>query len=162
MAKDTIYGEDSRSAILRGINSLADTIKVTFGPKGRNVLIGKKFGSPIITRDGMTVAKEIELADSFENMGAEMVREVASKTADSAGGGTTTATLLARVMFREGVKLVAAGANPLELKRGIDQAVAIAVNCLRDDSVSFHTDISDAARMASLPSLAEQIGRAHV
>jgi chaperonin GroEL len=155
MAKDTIYGEDSRSAILRGINSLADTIKVTFGPKGRNVLIGKKFGSPIITRDGMTVAKEIELADSFENMGAEMVREVASKTADSAGGGTTTATLLARVMFREGVKLVAAGANPLELKRGIDQAVAIAVNCLRDDSVSFHTDISDAARMASLPSLAE-------
>src|SRR5437764_4028784 len=99
MAKDTIYGEDSRSAILRGINSLADTIKVTFGPKGRNVLIGKKFGSAIITRDGMTVAKEIELADSFENRGAEMVREVASKTADSAGGGTTTATLLARVMF---------------------------------------------------------------
>jgi chaperonin GroEL len=123
MAKQVIHGEDSRAAILRGINQLADAVKITLGPKGRNVVIDKKFGSPTITKDGVTVAKEIELKDSLENMGAQMVREVASKTSDVAGDGTTTATVLAQAIFREGVKTVAAGANPMALKRGIDKAV---------------------------------------
>src|SRR5215203_3707063 len=122
MAKQVIHGEESRSAILRGVNQLADAVKVTLGPKGRNVVIDKKFGSPTITKDGVTVAKEIELKDSLENMGAQMVREVASKTSDVAGDGTTT-TVLAQAIFREGVKTVAAGANPMALKRGIDKAV---------------------------------------
>jgi chaperonin GroEL len=123
MAKQVIHGEESRAAILRGINQLADAVKITLGPKGRNVVIDKKFGSPTITKDGVTVAKEIELKDSLENMGAQMVREVASKTSDVAGDGTTTATVLAQAIFREGVKTVAAGANPMALKRGIDKAV---------------------------------------
>ncbi len=123
MAKQVIHGEDSRAAILRGINQLADAVKITLGPKGRNVVIDKKYGSPTITKDGVTVAKEIELKDSLENMGAQMVREVASKTSDVAGDGTTTATVLAQAIFREGVKTVAAGANPMALKRGIDKAV---------------------------------------
>jgi chaperonin GroEL len=123
MAKQVVHGEESRSAILRGINQLADAVKITLGPKGRNVVIDKKFGSPTITKDGVTVAKEIELKDSLENMGAQMVREVASKTSDVAGDGTTTATVLAQAIFREGVKTVAAGANPMALKRGIDKAV---------------------------------------
>ena len=123
MAKQVVHGEDSRAAILRGINQLADAVKITLGPKGRNVVIDKKFGSPTITKDGVTVAKEIELKDSLENMGAQMVREVASKTSDVAGDGTTTATVLAQAIFREGVKTVAAGANPMALKRGIDKAV---------------------------------------
>ena len=123
MAKQVIHGEDSRSAILRGVNQLADAVKVTLGPKGRNVVIDKKFGSPTITNDGVTVAKEIELKDSLENMGAQMVREVASKTSDVAGDGTTTATVLAQAIFKEGVRTVAAGANPMALKRGIDKAV---------------------------------------
>jgi chaperonin GroEL len=123
MAKQVVHGEDSRSAILRGINQLADAVKITLGPKGRNVVIDKKFGSPTITKDGVTVAKEIELKDPLENMGAQMVREVASKTSDVAGDGTTTATVLAQAIFREGVKTVAAGANPMALKRGIDKAV---------------------------------------
>ncbi|HEV8187265.1 MAG TPA: chaperonin GroEL [Pyrinomonadaceae bacterium] len=123
MAKQVIHGEDSRAAILRGINQLADAVKITLGPKGRNVVIDKKFGSPTITKDGVTVAKEIELKDALENMGAQMVREVASKTSDVAGDGTTTATVLAQAIFREGVKTVAAGANPMALKRGIDKAV---------------------------------------
>ncbi len=123
MAKQVIHGEDSRAAILRGINQLADAVKITLGPKGRNVVIDKKFGSPTITKDGVTVAKEIELKDSLENMGAQMVREVASKTSDVAGDGTTTATVLAQAIFREGVKTVAAGANPMALKRGIDKSV---------------------------------------
>ena len=127
MAKQVIHGEESRAAILRGINQLAEAVKITLGPKGRNVVIDKKFGSPTITKDGVTVAKEIELKDALENMGAQMVREVASKTSDVAGDGTTTATVLAQAIFREGVKTVAAGANPMALKRGIDKAVERAV-----------------------------------
>jgi len=123
MAKQIIHGEESRQAILRGVNLLADAVKVTLGPKGRNVVIEKKFGSPTITKDGVTVAKEIELRDAQENMGAQMVREVASKTSDIAGDGTTTATVLAQAIYREGVKTVAAGANPMALKRGIEKAV---------------------------------------
>jgi len=123
MAKQIVYSEDSRQAILRGVNQLADAVKVTLGPKGRNVVLEKKFGGPTITKDGVTVAKEIDLKDPLENMGAKMVREVASKTSDVAGDGTTTATLLAQSIFREGVKSVAAGANPMALKRGIEQAV---------------------------------------
>src|SRR6187431_2167338 len=123
MAKQIIYGEQSRQAILRGVNALADAVKVTLGPKGRNVVLDKKFGSPTITKDGVTVAKEIELKDALENMGAQMVREVASKTSDIAGDGTTTATVLAQAIFREGAKNVVAGANPMELKRGIEKAV---------------------------------------
>jgi chaperonin GroEL len=122
-AKQIVYSEDSRQAILRGVNQLADAVKVTLGPKGRNVILEKKFGGPTITKDGVTVAKEIELKDSMENMGAQMVREVASKTSDIAGDGTTTATILAQAIFREGVKHVAAGANPMALKRGIEKAV---------------------------------------
>src|SRR5579872_1456185 len=124
MAKQILHGEDSRQSILRGVNVLADAVKVTLGPKGRNVVIEKKFGSPLITKDGVTVAKEIELKDPLENMGAQMVREVASKTSDVAGDGTTTATVLAQAIYREGVKTVAAGANPMALKRGIDKAVS--------------------------------------
>ena len=127
MAKQVVHGEESRAAILRGVNQLADAVKITLGPKGRNVVIDKKFGSPTITKDGVTVAKEIELKDSLENMGAQMVREVASKTSDVAGDGTTTATVLAQAIFREGVKTVAAGANPMALKRGIDKAVERAI-----------------------------------
>jgi chaperonin GroEL len=123
MAKQITHGEESRAAILRGVNQLADAVKITLGPKGRNVVLDKKYGSPTITKDGVTVAKEIELKDPMENMGAQMVREVASKTSDVAGDGTTTATVLAQAIFREGVKTVAAGANPMALKRGIDKAV---------------------------------------
>jgi chaperonin GroEL len=123
MAKQITHGEESRAAILRGVNQLADAVKITLGPKGRNVVLGKAYGSPTITKDGVTVAKEIELKDPTENMGAQMVREVASKTSDVAGDGTTTATVLAQAIYREGVKTVAAGANPMALKRGIDKAV---------------------------------------
>ncbi|HLI86977.1 MAG TPA: chaperonin GroEL [Bryobacteraceae bacterium] len=126
MAKQIVYSESSRQAILRGVNQLADAVKVTLGPKGRNVVLEKKFGGPNITKDGVTVAKEIELKDPLENMGAQMVREVASKTSDVAGDGTTTATILAQAIFREGVKAVAAGANPMALKRGIEKAVEVA------------------------------------
>jgi len=127
MAKQIIYGEQSRQAILRGVNALADAVKVTLGPKGRNVVLDKKFGSPTITKDGVTVAKEIDLKDPLENMGAQMVREVASKTSDTAGDGTTTATVLAQAIYREGAKNVVAGANPMELKRGIERAVEVIV-----------------------------------
>ena len=130
MAKHIVHGEESRQAILRGVNLLADAVKVTLGPKGRNVVIEKKFGSPTITKDGVTVAKEIELKDGLENMGAQMVREVASKTSDVAGDGTTTATVLAQAIYREGSKMVAAGHNPMELKRGIDAAVIAIVEKL--------------------------------
>jgi chaperonin GroEL len=126
-AKQIVYSENSRQAILRGVNQLADAVKVTLGPKGRNVVLEKKFGGPTITKDGVTVAKEIELKDPLENMGAQMVREVASKTSDIAGDGTTTATILAQAIFREGVKSVAAGANPMALKRGIEKAVELVV-----------------------------------
>src|SRR5579871_1697988 len=131
MGKQVVYGEDSRQSILRGVNQLADAVKVTLGPRGRNVVLEKKFGGPTITKDGVTVAKEIELEDKLENMGAQMVREVASKTSDTAGNGTTTATVLAQAIYREGVKAVAAGANPMALKRGIDKAVAAAVEELK-------------------------------
>ena len=127
MAKQIVTGENSRQAILRGVNILADAVKITLGPKGRNAVIEKKFGAPIITKDGVTVAKEIELQDPLENMGAQMVREVASKTSDVAGDGTTTATVLAQAIFREGVRTVAAGASPMALKRGIEKAVEVAV-----------------------------------
>jgi chaperonin GroEL len=126
-AKQIVHGEESRQTILRGVNLLADAVKITLGPKGRNVVLDKKFGSPQITKDGVTVAKEIELKDPLENMGAQMVKEVASKTSDVAGDGTTTATVLAQAIFREGVKTVAAGANPMAVKRGIERAVEAAV-----------------------------------
>src|SRR6476659_5261006 len=131
MAKDIVYREDARSAILKGVNALADAVKVTLGPKGRNVVLDKKFGSPLITKDGVTVAKEIELKDPMENLGARMVREVASKTSDVAGDGTTTATVLAQAIYREGIKSVTAGANPMELKKGIDTAVVAVVEELK-------------------------------
>src|SRR5208283_488704 len=137
MAKQILHGEDSRQAILRGVNILADAVKATLGPKGRNVVIEKKFGSPTITKDGVTVAKEIELANATENVGAQLVKEVASKTSDIAGDGTTTATVLAQAIYREGVKTVAAGANPMALKRGIDKAVEAIVG-KRDDQGVVH------------------------
>ena len=133
MAKQILHGEESRQSILRGVNVLADAVKVTLGPKGRNVVIEKKFGSPLITKDGVTVAKEIELKDSLENMGAQMVREVASKTSDVAGDGTTTATVLAQSIYREGVKTVAAGANPMAMKRGIEKAVTAICGTVDND-----------------------------
>src|SRR5450755_4351801 len=131
MAKQIVHGEESRQAILRGVNILADAVKVTLGPKGRNVIIDKKFGAPTITKDGVTVAKEIELQDAIENMGAQMLKEVASKTADIAGDGTTTATVLAQAIVTAGLKNVAAGANPMDLKRGIDKAVDYVVENLK-------------------------------
>ena len=137
MAKQIVTGENSRQAILRGVNALADAVKITLGPKGRNAVIEKKFGAPVITKDGVTVAKEIELRDPLENMGAQMVREVASKTSDVAGDGTTTATVLAQAIFREGVKTVAAGASPTALKRGIDRAVEVAV----EEIEKLHKDV---------------------
>jgi len=137
MAKQIVTGEASRQAILRGVNALADAVKITLGPKGRNAVIEKKFGAPIITKDGVTVAKEIELRDPLENMGAQMVREVASKTSDVAGDGTTTATVLAQAIFREGVKTVAAGASPTALKRGIDKAVEVAIEEIK----KLHRDV---------------------
>src|ERR1700674_1595474 len=126
MAKQIVTGENSRQAILRGVNQLADAVKITLGPKGRNAVIEKKFGAPLITKDGVTVAKEIELPDAWENMGAQMVKEVASKTSDNAGDGTTTATVLAEAIYTEGLRNVQAGAHPIHLKRGMEQAVAAA------------------------------------
>ncbi len=139
-AKQIVYSENSRQAILRGVNQLADAVKVTLGPKGRNVVLEKKFGGPTITKDGVTVAKEIELANPLENMGAQMVREVASKTSDVAGDGTTTATILAQAIFREGVKSVAAGANPMALKRGIEKAVEAVVEEVKKSSTKVAND----------------------
>jgi chaperonin GroEL len=130
-AKELVYREDARNAMLRGVNALADTVKVTLGPKGRNVVLSRSFGSPLVTKDGVTVAKEIELKDRWENMGAQMVKEVASKTSDLAGDGTTTATILAQAIYREGIRNVAAGANPMDLKRGIDKAVEVVVEELK-------------------------------
>src|SRR5215831_2381982 len=130
-AKHVRFGQDARDRILRGVNTLADAVTVTLGPKGRNVVLEKSFGAPNITKDGVTVAKEIELEDKFENMGAQMVKEVASKTSDVAGDGTTTATVLARAVFAEGIKMVAAGHDPMSLKRGIDRAVGAIVDELK-------------------------------
>src|SRR6202047_2596520 len=137
MAKQIVHGEESRQAILRGVNLLADAVKVTLGPKGRNAVIEKKFGSPTITKDGVTVAKEVELPDGLENMGAQMVKEVASKTSDVAGDGTTTGRGLAQCLFREGVKTLAAGGNPMALKRGIEKAVEVAV----EELTKLHKDV---------------------
>ena len=141
MAKDIVYGENCRHQILKGVNKLADTVKITLGPKGRNVVLDKKFGSPTITKDGVTVAKEIELNDKVENLGAQMVREVASKTSDVAGDGTTTATVLAQSIYREGVRNVASGANPMALKRGIEKAVDVVVKHINEMSVPVKGDM---------------------
>src|SRR5512137_201536 len=130
-AKDVKFGDDARSRMIRGVNILANAVKVTLGPKGRNVVLEKSYGAPTVTKDGFSVAKEIELKDKFENMGAQMVKEVASQTSDVAGDGTTTATVLAQAMVREGLKAVAAGMNPMDLKRGIDQAVIAATEQLK-------------------------------
>src|SRR3954464_666691 len=148
MAKQIIYSDDSRQAILRGVNQLAEAVKVTLGPRGRNVVLSKKFGAPTITKDGVTVAKEIELQDPLENMGAQMVREVASKTSDVAGDGTTTATVLAQAIYREGIKNVTAGANPMELKRGIDAGVRAAVEAL--DKMSKPVEGKDIAHVGTI------------
>ena len=151
MAKQIIYSGDARAAILRGVNQLADAVKVTLGPKGRNVVIDKKFGSPTITKDGVTVAKEIELKDNYEDMGAQMIKEVASKTSDIAGDGTTTATVLAQSIFREGLKNVTAGANPMGLKRGIDAAVDAVTEELKKLSKSTK-DKKEIAQVATIAS----------
>src|SRR5437868_2082328 len=158
MAKRITYSEEARQAILRGVNKLADAVKVTLGPKGRNVVIEKKFGSPTITKDGVTVAKEIELADPLENMGAQMVREVASKTSDVAGDGTTTATVLAQAIYREGSKNVTAGANPMEIKRGIELAVKAAVEAI--DKLAKPVEGKDIAHVGTISANNdEEIGR---
>jgi chaperonin GroEL len=149
MAKQIKYSEDARGAILKGVDKLADAVKVTLGPKGRNVVLDKKFGAPTITKDGVTVAKEIELEDPYENMGAQMVREVASKTSDVAGDGTTTATVLAQAIYREGVKNVTAGANPMSVKRGIDKAVEAAVTAIKEQS----TPTRDKERIAQVATI---------
>ena len=151
MAKEIIFNENARKKILNGVNVLADTVKTTLGPKGRNVVLDKSFGSPVITKDGVTVAKEIELEDKFENMGAQMVKEVASKTSDIAGDGTTTATLLAQAIYREGSKFVAAGHNPMAIKRGIDKAVTSIVTELQKISkpVKNNTEIAQGGTISA-------------
>src|SRR5205809_5843630 len=150
-AKELVYREHARSAMLRGVDALANTVRVTLGPKGRNVVLSRKFGSPLVTKDGVTVAKEIELKDRYENMGAQMVREVASKTSDIAGDGTTTATVLAQAIFREGIKNVAAGANPMSLKRGIDLAVEAAVEEIKrlSKKIKGREDIENVATISA-------------
>src|SRR5215211_6578068 len=164
MAKQITYGEESRQAILRGVNQLANAVKVTLGPKGRNVVLDKKFGSPTITKDGVTVAKEIDLKDPLENMGAQMVREVASKTSDTAGDGTTTATVLAQAIVREGAKAVAAGMNPMDLKRGIDKAVAVVVSELEKNTkkISASAEVAQVGSVSANgdPEIGEMIARA--
>ena len=157
MAKQIIYGEEARRALEKGVNQLADTVKLTIGPKGRNVVLDKKYGAPLITNDGVTIAKEIELKDPFENMGAQLVREVASKTNDVAGDGTTTATVLAQAMIHEGIKNVAAGANPMVMKKGIDKAVEVAVEAIRTNSQPVNGS-EDIARVGAVSSGNEVIG----
>ena len=157
MAKQIIYGEEARKALLGGINKLADTVKITLGPKGRNVVLDKKFGAPLITNDGVTIAKEIELDDAFENMGAQLVKEVATKTNDVAGDGTTTATLLAQALIREGMKNVTAGANPMVLRKGIQKATETAVEAIEKNAKKV-SGTKDIARVAAVSSASEQIG----
>lgn len=157
MAKQIKFGEDARKSLLEGVNKLADTVKVTLGPKGRNVVLDKSFGAPLITNDGVTIAKEIELEDKFENMGARLVKEVSEKTNDVAGDGTTTATVLAQSMIKEGVKNVAAGADPMAMKRGIDKAVKTAVEELKKISVPVNGK-EDIARVASISANNEEVG----
>ncbi len=151
MAKQLIYGEDARKALQRGIDQLADTVKVTIGPKGRNVVLDKKYGGPLITNDGVTIAKDIELEDPFENMGAQLVKEVATKTNDIAGDGTTTATVLAQAFVREGLKNVAAGANPMVMRRGISKAVKAAVEAIAKNSKTVN-GTGDIARVGAISS----------
>ena len=157
MAKQIIYGEEARKAIERGVNQLADTVKITLGPKGRNVVLDKKFGSPLVTNDGVTIAKEIELEDAFENMGAQMIKEVSTKTNDVAGDGTTTATVLAQAMIGEGLKNLAAGANPMVMKKGIQKAASAAVGAMKDISVPV-SGSKDIARVGTISSGDELIG----
>lgn len=158
MSKEIKFGEDARKSLLNGVNKLADTVKVTLGPKGRNVVLDKQFGSPLITNDGVTIAKEIELSDPFENMGAQLVKQVSTKTNDVAGDGTTTATVLAQSMIKEGVKNVAAGGDPMAIKRGIDKAVELSVNALRNISVPVNGK-EDIARVASISANNEEVGK---
>uniref|UniRef100_UPI003FEE819E chaperonin GroEL n=1 Tax=Gemmiger formicilis TaxID=745368 RepID=UPI003FEE819E len=158
MAKQIKQGEDARKALCAGIDQLANTVKVTLGPKGRNVVLSKKFGSPLITNDGVTIAKEIELKDEFENMGAQLVREVATKTNDAAGDGTTTATVLAQAMVTEGMKNVTAGANPMDIRRGMSKAVAKAVETIKAHSQKVK-DSNDIARVGTISAGDPEIGR---
>ena len=158
MSKQIIYGEDARRALERGVNQLADTVKITLGPKGRNVVLDKKFGTPLITNDGVTIAKEIELPDPFENMGAQIVKEVSTKTNDVAGDGTTTATLLAQAIIREGLKNLAAGANPMIMKRGIAKATAAAIEAIKENSKPVN-GTEDIARVGAVSSGDETIGK---
>ena len=151
MAKEIKYNADARNAIVAGIDKLADTVKITLGPKGRNVVLDKEFGAPLVTNDGVTIAKDIELEDAFENMGAQLVREVATKTNDAAGDGTTTATVLAQAIIHEGLKNIAAGANPMVLRKGIAKAVDAAVDTIKANSkkVSGSEDIARVATISS-------------
>ena len=158
MAKQIIYGEEARKALQSGIDKLSNTVKITLGPKGRNVVIDKKYGAPLITNDGVTIAKEVELEDAFENMGAQLVKEVATKTNDVAGDGTTTATLLAQALVREGMKNVAAGANPMVVKKGIKKAVDAAVDAVKKNSIPVTTS-ADIARIATVSSADETVGK---
>ena len=158
MAKDIKYGEEARKSLQSGIDKLADTVKITLGPKGRNVVLDKKFGAPLITNDGVTIAKEIELEDAFENMGAQMLKEVATKTNDAAGDGTTTATLLAQAMIREGMKNIAAGANPMIVKKGMAKAVETAVGTVISNSKKIEGS-DDIARVATVSSADENVGK---
>lgn len=158
MAKDIKYGEDARKALQAGIDKLADTVKITLGPKGRNVVLDKKFGAPLITNDGVTIAKDIELEDAFENMGAQLVKEVATKTNDAAGDGTTTATLLAQAIIREGMKNIAAGANPMVLKKGIAKAVDTAVDTIKENSKPIEGS-ADIARVGTVSAADEAVGQ---
>ena len=158
MAKQIKQGEDARKALCAGIDTLADTVKITLGPKGRNVVLDKKYGAPVITNDGVTIAKEIELKDPFENMGAQLVKEVATKTNDAAGDGTTTATVLAQAMVTEGMKNVAAGANPMDIRRGMGKAVAAAVEAIKNHSQKVN-GTSDIARVGTISAGDPEIGR---
>ena len=158
MAKMIVYGEDARKKLQSGIDQLANTVKVTLGPKGRNVVLGKKYGAPLITNDGVTIAKEVELEDAFENMGAQLIREVATKTNDVAGDGTTTATLLAQAITREGLKNLSSGANPMVMRKGIEKAVAAAVAAIKEHSVPVNGS-DDIARVGTVSSGDESVGK---
>ena len=158
MAKQIIYGEEARKALQNGIDKLSDTVKITLGPKGRNVVLDKKYGAPLITNDGVTIAKEVELEDAFENMGAQLVKEVATKTNDVAGDGTTTATLLAQALVREGMKNVAAGANPMVVRKGMKKAVETAIEAVKANSKPV-SSTNDIARIATISSADEEMGR---
>ena len=158
MAKIICYGEEARSALVKGVDQLADTVKITMGPKGRNVVLGKTYGSPLVTNDGVTIAKEIELEDPFENMGAQLVKEVSTKTNDVAGDGTTTATLLAQAIIHEGVRNLAAGANPMVMKKGIAKATAAAIEAIKGNSQPV-SGTADIARVGAISSGDDTIGQ---